>query len=579
MKNLRGRLDFRQPNRGVVLIVVLVLVVMLSLAGFGFLAAMSTEYEAARLNGSLLQARQTLASAESQLLWLADQPHQRRQILGGLYSNPVLFQGRPVQTLPAVGSAAGGMAGMQETGAAAVGPLQSEALVAADDVWRFSVVSVDRPPVSPPVLRFGLSSESAKLHLGTVLRWEQTTAGAGRQALMKLPGMTEVLADSLLDWMDADDIPRPMGAESEFYRSLSLSVRPANTVPTALHELLAVRGITAQAMFGEGSAAAISASGPGEETAQEMSMPEGAGTVLSTPAQELTPDLFSAGATESGVSSATGLARPLAELLTVWSAERLVQPDGTPRVNLNQQDLGVIRSGLQGRIPESLLQYVLLTRVYGVLSASPVGIAEQSALEVPIPPAIAAVHSLRSLGDLVDTAVLVPATGIRPAVLVRSPLQSIQADADQVFRQLQDAAATDTAARIPGRISLDEASEEVLRCIPGISAEQAAGLVAQRLRLQPFERRSLLWPVRAGVLTIEQWRSVLPEITNVGDVFQAELIVFRAVGGPLLRRKLILDAASDKARRVYWADMTNSNLEFPLSRLLPQATDSSQENL
>jgi hypothetical protein len=80
-------------------------------------------------------------------------------------------------------------------------------------------------------------------------------------------------------------------------------------------------------------------------------------------------------------------------------------------------------------------------------------------------------------------------------------------------------------------------------------------------------------------LTIEQWRSVLPEITNVGDVFQAELIVFRAVGGPLLRRKLILDAAADKARRVYWADMTNSNLEFPLSRLLPQATDSSQENL
>ena len=34
-------------RRGVVLIVVLVLVVMVALAGFGFLAAMSTEYEAA----------------------------------------------------------------------------------------------------------------------------------------------------------------------------------------------------------------------------------------------------------------------------------------------------------------------------------------------------------------------------------------------------------------------------------------------------------------------------------------------------------------------------------------------------
>lgn len=579
MKFRRCRLDFRHSHRGVVLIVVLVLVVMLSLAGFGFLAAMSTEYEAARLNGSLLQARQTLASAESQLLWLADQPDQRRQILGGLHSNPVLFQGRPVPMLSALGSAASGSAGMQETGAAAAGPLQSEALVAADDVWRFSVVSVDRLQGSPPVLRFGLSSESAKLHLGTVLRWEQNSAGAGRQALLKLPGMTEVLADSLLDWMDADDLPRPLGGESEYYKTLSLPVRPANAVPTSLHELLAVRGITAQVMFGVGSAAANSTSRTGEETAEALSLPEGSGAVLSAPIQELTPDTFAADAPEFGTSPMTGRARPLAELLTVWSAERLVQPDGTPRVNVNQSDLGAIRSRLQGRISESLLQYLLLARVYGVSAVSPVGIAERSALELPLPPSAVAVHSLRSLGDLVDSAVLVPATGTRPALLVRSPLQSVQADADQLFRQLQDAASVDFAALIPGRISLDEASEEVLRCIPGISAEQAAGLVAQRLRLPLSERRSLLWPVRAGVLTIEQWRSVLPEITSVGDVFQAELIVFRAVGGPLLRRKLILDAAAGRARRVYWMDMTNTNLEFPLSRLLPQATDSSQENL
>ena len=51
-------------RRGVVLIVVLVLVMMVALAGFGFLSAMSTEYEGARLNGSMRQAQQTLASAE-----------------------------------------------------------------------------------------------------------------------------------------------------------------------------------------------------------------------------------------------------------------------------------------------------------------------------------------------------------------------------------------------------------------------------------------------------------------------------------------------------------------------------------
>ncbi len=575
MRICQSRKRRPNPQRGVVLIVVLVLVVMLSLAGFGFLSAMSTEYEAVRLNGSLLQARQTLVSAESQLLWLINQPRQRREIVGGLYSNPALFQGRAVQALPAAGtdtSAAGAAAATPDAGAAAAGRLQAESLLAGDDVWRFSVVSVDRPAGSSAVLRFGLSSESAKLHLGTVLRWEQTAAGTGRQALMKLPGMTEMLADSLLDWMDSDDVPRPLGAESEYYQSLSLPVRPANAVPAALHELLAVRGMSSHLLFGVGSTA-------------QSGVPESGELMPSEPALEPTASAFPAATidpteeADSGTVPPAGVARPLSELLTVWSAERLVQPDGTPRVNVNQQDLNAIRSGLQGRVPESLVRYLLLARVYGLSAASPAGVVEQAAAEVVLPSGAPAVHRLQSLGALVDSAVLVPATGTRPTVLVRSPLQSVQADADQVFRQLQDVAAIDATPTVPGRISLQEAAEEVLRCIPGISAEQSAGLVVQRARLQPFERRSLLWPVRAGVLTIDQWRSMLPEITDVGDVFQAELIVFRAVGGPLLRRKLILDAAGERARRVYWLDLTETNLEFPLSRLLPEVTGTSQESI
>ena len=50
----------KQPSdrRGVVLIVVLVLVVMIALAGFGFVVEMTTEYEATKINGDLLQAQQ-----------------------------------------------------------------------------------------------------------------------------------------------------------------------------------------------------------------------------------------------------------------------------------------------------------------------------------------------------------------------------------------------------------------------------------------------------------------------------------------------------------------------------------------
>ena len=560
-------------RHGVVLIVVLVLVVMLSLAGFGFLSAMSTEYEAVRLHGSLLQARQTLVSAESQLLWLAGQPHRRREILGGLTSNPDLFGGRTVDGLLAAGGESGGAgvaAESAEAGPAAIAQLQSQAALAADDAWRFSVISVDRPVGGVPTLRFGLTTESAKLHLATLLRWEQTTPGAGRQALLRLPGMTEILADSLLDWIDADDTPRPQGAESEYYQGLGLVIRPANAVPQTLEQLLAVRGMSAWQLFGAGAAANAAASAEsGLNPAGSAVPPEGGDPIVTLPQQELSPETFAEPALEAQTEAAAGTTRPLCELLTVWSAERLWQPDGTAKVNINQPDLNAIRASLQGRLPESLLQFLLLARVYGLTATAPTGAAEQGPDAVVLPAGATAGAGLKSLGELVDGMVLVPAAGIRPLTLVRSPLQSTQADSDLLFRQLTDVCSTEPGPVIPGRISLQEAPEEVLRGLPGLTIEQAASLVAQRTRLQPFERRSLLWPVRAGVLTVEQWRAMLPELTDTGDVFQAELIVYRVVGGPLLRRKLILDAAAGATRRVYWRDVTEEKLEFPLSGLVP----------
>jgi len=560
-------------RRGVVLIVVLVLVVMLSLAGFGFLSAMSTEYEAVRLHGSLLQARQTMVSAESQLLWLTGQPGRRREILGGLTSNPDLFGGRTVDGLLAAGGESGGAgvaADSAEAGPAAIAQLQSQTALAADDAWRFSVISVDRPVGGVRTLRFGLTTESSKLHLATVLRWEQTTPGAGRQALLRLPGMTEILADSLLDWMDADETARPQGAESEYYQGLGLAIRPANAVPQTLEQLLAVRGMSAWQLFATGAATNVAASAEtGVNPAGSAVPPEGGDPIVTLPLQELSTETFAEPGLNAETGAAAGTMRPLCELLTVWSAERLSQPDGSAKVNINQPDLNALRASLQGRLPESLLQFLLLARVFGLTATTPTGAAEQGADAVPLPAGATAGASLKSLGELVDGMVLVPAAGTRPLTLVRSPLQSTQADSDLLFRQLTDVCSTEPGPVIAGRISLQEAPEEVLRSLPGLTIEQAASLVAQRTRLQPFERRSLLWPVRAGVLTVEQWRAVLPELTDTGDVFQAELIVFRAVGGPLLRRKLILDAASGASRRVYWRDVTEEKLEFPLAGLIP----------
>src|SRR5204863_189714 len=62
--------------------------------------------------------------------------------------------------------------------------------------------------------------------------------------LMKLPNMTEEIADAIIDWIDADDNPRPNGAESATYSGMTPPYRCKNGPLDSIEELLLVRGVT-----------------------------------------------------------------------------------------------------------------------------------------------------------------------------------------------------------------------------------------------------------------------------------------------------------------------------------------------
>ena len=62
--------------------------------------------------------------------------------------------------------------------------------------------------------------------------------------------MDESTADAILDWIDADNEPRDQGAEADYYLGLDPPVRPRNAVPPSLDELLLVRGVTREKLFG-----------------------------------------------------------------------------------------------------------------------------------------------------------------------------------------------------------------------------------------------------------------------------------------------------------------------------------------
>jgi DNA uptake protein ComE-like DNA-binding protein len=527
-------------RRGVVLIVVLVLVMMVALAGFGFLSAMSTEYEGARLNGSMRQAQQTMASAESTLLWFAALSERERMLLGGTFHNPALFRGHLVEPLkePGTGTASTPLS----TTPLMEQPISTDPAF-VDDRWRFSVVSLDRTPEQNSVLRFGLQSESSKLNPSTLMKWEQTSPGAGRTSLMQLPGMTEAIADAILDWLDADDQTREFGAETEYYQTLDRPYRAANAVPKQLNELLFVKGVTRPLLMG------IS---PGSDPTNQSS-------------QTLTPSIDTNGDLSSNPSATIGAG--WIDHLTLHSAERNRNRQGQPRISLNSTGLTELEQQLTAVLPENLARYILLARVYGLtLSTEPVAGAEPSA--APYASTMVAAFPIASLADLINSTIQVSsATG---PIVVQSPLQSSSPEFATLAASLFDLATVNPESVVYGRINLQTASETVLRTIPGLTPELVTQIITQRATLDPAETGTVAWLLSRNVLDPVLFRRVFPELTMGGDVFQCDVIVHRTIGGPMLRRNLILDAASTPPRRVYWAEQTDSPLPYSQKLLLPR---------
>jgi hypothetical protein len=529
----------RQPH-GVILIVVLVLVVMISLAGFTFMNRMATEYEATLIHGDLRQAHQTLASAETFLVYLAEQqagqPEPYNQLLHnhGLFSSRII---RPVSGLEAASA-------------------PSRSSKPARLRWRFSVVNnlTDRPDqagqesVIPEGsqfqgVRFGLQNESGKLHLGRVMLWENEMPGAGRTALMQCPGMTPEAADSVLDWIDSDDEPRQFGAEREYYSQLDQPYAPRNGIPESLEELLFVKGVTRDSLYGEGQR-------------QEV---------------------------ESQANDAW------TELFTLHSAEADQTRSGRDRIDLNDvypSDYTGQESGHPAELsflPAALVRYILLARLYGIsYSADFVNDAEDfgpvtepqtesSMAEIEMTDVeFLDLEDISSLADLIGTSVQLPRA--RGGHLLHSPLNSDTSEFLETMKQLEERVTVSSDDTLLGRINVNTAAEPVLRALIG-DAQIASQIVEQRHMADPWERETTAWLLTRQILDLPTYRRIYPHITTRGAVHSGEIIVYREFGGPFLRRRLIIDASSQPARRVAWVDLTEDGLPVDLSALRSQRSE------
>ena len=509
-------------RRGVILLLVLIVVTMLALGSLGFAELMLNEHRAAQTASRQSQARTFAESGAEVARQFLDRDPNDIQTAGGFYDNAQRF---------------------------------SSQLVAEDDSprdrGRFTILA---PKIDDTVIegvRYGLQDESAKINLATILTYDQSSGSSdgndtsadntySHTMLMGLPGMTDDVADAILDWIDPDDTPRDQGAESDFYGSLDHGYTPRDRAPTTIEELLLVKGVTPELLFGY------------DAVKMGYSSSDAVSGVI------------------SGVATDGSMDHGWAAYLTLWSAESTLNADGTPKINLNQTNMQTLYTQLASVIEPSWAEFIVAYRLGGG-TADGGGNLDTSKLS-----GAQARNTIGSMLDLVGAAAiqLTPAsagnnaTAGRRGASLKNPFTTDTAAMGQYLPELFDNCTTVSGKSIAGRININQAPRTVLLCIPGMTSDLADQIISNR---QPDpaaaaakpDQTCPAWPLIEGVMDLKTMKAMLPYITAGGSVYRAQIIGHFDKGNPVARLEVLLDATQHPTRVLFWKDMSHLTVGFP----------------
>ncbi|HBJ37716.1 MAG TPA: general secretion pathway protein GspK [Planctomycetaceae bacterium] len=330
-----------QQRSGFFLVVVLVVVAVATLAAYSFTETMLAYDEATHLSGDHVQTRAAAESGVEMTRLLLSQPADMRDSVGGVLNNPAMFQAMTIVPPETDGRAvnfsiiAPGMDEMGRLAGVRLGlrnessKLNVNALIALDK---------NSDLLMPAMAMMGGGSEAAMVDQATA-DLEASELTLPQSLLMSLPGMTIDVADAILDWLDDDEEARPNGAELEFYSTLPTPYAPKNGPIDSVEELLLVRGVTPALLFGVDA----NRNGVIDPAEQQMAM----------------------------VDPNSMASLGWAAFLTVHGQEGNKRRDGTPRININQDDLEAMYDEVSSVIENpDYATFVMAFRVAGAAASS-----------------------------------------------------------------------------------------------------------------------------------------------------------------------------------------------------------------
>ncbi len=508
----------KRRRQGVVLVIVLIVIVMLTLAVFTFTDLMLAERGSVKITGRQIQARAFVQSGVeySKAFLSLDKEVQTEH--GGSYDSPESFQ--------------------------------AQLLIDAEsptERGRFSLIAPLLDDQGYPAgVRFGLENDSARLNVNALLLADEQQEDGGRLLLMALPGMTEDVADSILDWLDEDDEPRELGAELEYYSSLETPYHPKNGPLDTVEELLLIRGVTPQLLFG-----------------------------LDTNRNGMV-DLHEQGGdlavVEEGDNAELSLALGWAGFLTLYSQETNISPLGDQRVYLNAEDMQELHDDLTAVLADDWVNFIIAYRQNGPYVGSKEGESKKGGqLDLSRPGTIPMIQVL----DLIGIKVQVTFEGDDEATILDSPFKEDLGAMNTYMPILFDHVTVNPAPTIPGRINVNLASRTVLLGIPGMTEEIVDQIISLRDK-EPDEekpnRRHESWLLTEAVVSLDDMRAMLPFVTTGGSVFRAHVVGYYDEGDVASRAEVILDTTEAIPRVVFWRDLEHLGRGFPLEILGVEAS-------
>jgi len=525
----RARLSSRRPRvcthalevhgrgpsrRGVILIIVLVVIALLALASLSFSELMLAERRAAQVSGEQVQVRFLAESGAELARHFVDRAPELQDSEGGWYDNPGQFQGvLAIEGEPPLGCG------------------------------RFTILAPRLEDRAAAGLRYGLEDESARINLATLLDLDKTKSGTARELLMKLPAMTDQIADAILDWLDSDDNARENGAEQEYYSSLVPAYAPRNGPPLSIEELLLVRDVTPALLFGADT------NRNGRIDGSESRSP-----------------------TLEGVDNSDGsMTCGWAAYFTLYSAEHNRRPDGTPKIDLTS-DAEKLREQLGEVLEADWVKFIVAYRKNGPYRGSTPGKPASKPSGSSTITSVLDLIGVRTQAEDPKDKGQEPATdskdkGPNDAAADAKPeiLDSPFTDSPSAMRsylpKLLDEVTVGSEEIVRGRININQAPRAVLMCIPGMTPDAVDQIIARRV-MDPSQadpsQRYATWILCEGYVSLETMKALMPLVTAGGHVYRVQATGYFDGGGPTAALEAVFDATKPPARVVSWKYATTS---------------------